>query len=280
MAVTRALPQPPVTGGFARDLEKESGVKLVACFQCQKCSSGCPVAAGADIKPHEVDPPRAARRDATSCCRAASSGSARHAGPARRAARRPSTLPAAIDALRRLSRDARRSPPDTALPLFNDVFLGMVRQMRPRPRAGADGGVQAAHAAFRQDMGKFPMMLRKGKFALLPRVRPRPRRATAHLPSRYEQAKGEAVSYVFYPGCSLESTAKDYALSTKAVAARAGHRHAGAAGLDLLRLDGGAPVGPLCWRWPCRRRTWPPPPEATVAVCLRRLLQPPQAGEP
>ncbi len=30
------------------------------------------------------------------------------------------------------------------------------------------------------------------------------------------------MSYVFYPGCSLESTAKDYALSTKAVAAALG----------------------------------------------------------
>ncbi len=38
------------------------------------------------------------------------------------------------------------------------------------------------------------------------------------------------MSYVFYPGCSLESTAKDYALSTKAVAA--------ALGIDLPDLAG------------------------------------------
>jgi len=38
------------------------------------------------------------------------------------------------------------------------------------------------------------------------------------------------VSYVFYPGCSLESTAKDYALSTNAVAA--------ALGIDLPELAG------------------------------------------
>lgn len=167
MAVARALPQPPVTGGFARDLEKESGVKLVACFQCQKCSSGCPVAAGADIKPHEVI--RLAQFGArdellssqliwecTSC------------GTCEARCPQGVALPAIIDALRRLSRDAGRVTPDTTLPAFNDVFLAIVRQTGRIYELGLMAAFKLRTRRFGEDMGKFPMMLRKGKLALLP----------------------------------------------------------------------------------------------------------------
>jgi len=47
------------------------------------------------------------------------------------------------------------------------------------------------------------------------------------------------VSYVFFPGCSLDGTAKDFHRSTLAVAAKL-VGDARVEGLDLLRLDGGA----------------------------------------
>ena len=42
------------SGGFFAEVSKESQANLSACLQCKKCSSGCPVAGWADIKPHAL----------------------------------------------------------------------------------------------------------------------------------------------------------------------------------------------------------------------------------
>lgn len=40
--------------GFLQEVEKKSGVKVSACFQCRKCSAGCPVAFAMDYLPDRV----------------------------------------------------------------------------------------------------------------------------------------------------------------------------------------------------------------------------------
>jgi heterodisulfide reductase subunit C2 len=39
---------------FLETVERESGVKVSACFQCGKCSNGCPVAFAMDYHPYQV----------------------------------------------------------------------------------------------------------------------------------------------------------------------------------------------------------------------------------
>lgn len=41
-----------VAGDFVREVESRSGQNLLACNQCGKCSSGCPVASAMDILPN------------------------------------------------------------------------------------------------------------------------------------------------------------------------------------------------------------------------------------
>jgi heterodisulfide reductase subunit C len=43
-----------VAGAFVRDVETISGQNLLACNQCGKCSSGCPVADALDVLPSAV----------------------------------------------------------------------------------------------------------------------------------------------------------------------------------------------------------------------------------
>jgi heterodisulfide reductase subunit C len=48
---------PPLTPGdtaFLAWVEKESDTSVSSCFQCQKCSNGCPTASWMDILPHQV----------------------------------------------------------------------------------------------------------------------------------------------------------------------------------------------------------------------------------
>lgn len=39
---------------FVAQVEKISGQKLLACYQCGKCSTGCPMAAHMDILPNQI----------------------------------------------------------------------------------------------------------------------------------------------------------------------------------------------------------------------------------
>ena len=158
-------------------VEAASGVRLALCFQCQKCTSGCPIAATADVKPHEIvrlvqlgerNEVLSSRMiwECTSCQTCATR--CPHAVD----------LPAMIDALRRLSRGAGKVTPDTAVPAFNDIFLSAVRQMGRVHELGLMAGFKLRTRNFFQDAGKLPAMLRKGKLALRPAfVRGRSERA-------------------------------------------------------------------------------------------------------
>jgi heterodisulfide reductase subunit C len=43
-----------IGSAFVAKVEKISGQKLLACYQCGKCSAGCPMAAHMDILPNQV----------------------------------------------------------------------------------------------------------------------------------------------------------------------------------------------------------------------------------
>ncbi|MHB8842848.1 MAG: 4Fe-4S dicluster domain-containing protein [Candidatus Aquicultor sp.] len=43
-----------LTSGFLNEVEEESGIKVSACFQCRKCTNGCPVTFAMDIYPDQV----------------------------------------------------------------------------------------------------------------------------------------------------------------------------------------------------------------------------------
>lgn len=43
-----------IGSAFVAKVEKISGQKLLACYQCGKCSAGCPMAAHMDILPNQI----------------------------------------------------------------------------------------------------------------------------------------------------------------------------------------------------------------------------------
>jgi heterodisulfide reductase subunit C len=152
---------------FLQEVEAAADARLALCFQCQKCTSGCPIAVRADIRPHELvrlvqlgerDEVLSSRMiwECTSCQTCWT--------------RCPQAveLPAVIDALRRLSRDTGRVTSDTAVPVFNDIFLGAVRRMGRVHELGLMAAFKLRTRNFFQDVGKLPAMLRKGKLALRP----------------------------------------------------------------------------------------------------------------
>jgi heterodisulfide reductase subunit C len=116
-----------VGGGLAREVKARSGASPMSCLQCAKCTSGCPVAARADVKPHELvrlvqmDQRRAVLEsrsiwECTSCQTCVT--------------RCPQKVDIAAmnDALRGMSRAAGMAAPGTAVPVFDEVFLKAVRE--------------------------------------------------------------------------------------------------------------------------------------------------------
>jgi heterodisulfide reductase subunit C len=159
-----------LSGDFASLVEKESHANLMACLQCKKCTSGCPVAAVADIKPHEmVRMVQFGQREevlkskmlwqCTSCQTCAT--------------RCPQQVSVAAlnDGLRRMS-VAAKTCTRSAVPTFNSIFLDAVRTRGRMNEAGLMASFKLRTMRLFQDMGKLPMMLWKGKMPLFQSAAP------------------------------------------------------------------------------------------------------------
>ena len=169
-----AAPLPDATVGLAdvdpalaQEVEAMSGAGLAACLQCAKCSSGCPVAARADLRPHVlVRLVQLGRRgevlasrmiwQCTSCQTCTT--------------RCPQEVDVAAmnDALRRLSRAEGCVVAGATEPVFNDIFLGTVRRLGRMYEMGLMTAFKLRTLRLLADVGKFPMMLLKGKLSVLP----------------------------------------------------------------------------------------------------------------
>ncbi len=160
-----------VGGGLAREVKLRSGASPMSCFQCAKCTSGCPVASRADVKPHELvrlvqmDQRRAVLGsryiwECTSCQTCVT--------------RCPQKVDIAAmnDALRAMSLAAGMAAPETTVPVFNQVFLKSVRERGRVHEMGLMLGFKLRTLRLFADAGKAPMMIAKGKLSLFgPRVR-------------------------------------------------------------------------------------------------------------
>ena len=141
-----------IGGGLASD--------VMRCCQCAKCSSGCPVAARSDLKPHELvrllqfgqrEEVLASRFiwECTSCQTCTT--------------RCPQMVDIAAlnDALRIMSHATGR------VPVFNEVFLASVRNRGRVYELGLMASYKLRTGRLMEDAGKAPMMLSKGKLPLL-----------------------------------------------------------------------------------------------------------------
>ena len=168
--MTMNLATAEISGDFASQVEAESHAYLRACLQCKKCTSGCPVAAVADIKPHEmVRSVQFGQREqvlaskmlwaCTSCQTCAT--------------RCPQKVSVAAlnDGLRRISVQAQVKS-KSAVPVFDKIFMNAVRKRGRMNEAGLMASFKLRTLRLFEDMGKLPMMLLKGKMPLWQPVAP------------------------------------------------------------------------------------------------------------
>jgi len=153
---------------FAEEVNERSHANLMACLQCKKCTSGCPVAGRADLRAHEmVRMVQLGQRaqvlqsrmiwECTSCQTCAT--------------RCPQgvSIAAMNDTLRMMSREAETTFAETTQPVFNDIFLRSIRRRGRVYELGLMAAYKFRTMRLLEDVDKAPTMLIKRKLKLLPK---------------------------------------------------------------------------------------------------------------
>ena len=146
-------------------VEEISGVDLSACYQCKKCTSGCPMSADVRSSPAEII--RQLHLEAGDelleseiiwAC--ASCETCTH--------RCPMGIDGAaiMDALRKIALEQKAA--QGKVPMFNWAFLKSVQLFGRSYEIGMIAAYKMSSRTFMQDTDKFPTMLKKGKLAIFP----------------------------------------------------------------------------------------------------------------
>lgn len=153
---------------FLREVEKRSGTPVSACFQCHKCSTGCPIGPDMDMLSSQVMRMihLGAEREVLeskaiwlcASCEACTT-------------RCPMEIDIAgvMDALRMMAVDRKIALPDARGEQFNRSFLNSVRHHGRVFELGMMIAYKLRSRDLFADADKAPQMLAKGKLSLLPK---------------------------------------------------------------------------------------------------------------
>ena len=152
---------------ISRLIMEKSGVDLNVCFQCKKCSSGCPISelvksgpaeimrrlhlgAGKELLDSEIVWMCVSCETCTSRCPMGID------------------VAAVMDALKSLAVEKGAAKQEGNVPLFNKAFLKTVEVFGRSYEIALITAYKLGTGKFMSDVEKFPTMLKKGKISLLP----------------------------------------------------------------------------------------------------------------
>jgi heterodisulfide reductase subunit C len=153
--------------GLVDEVQQRSGTAVSACFQCHKCSTGCPIGPDMDYLPSQIM--RLVHLGAESEV-LGSQAIWLCASCAACTTRCPMDIDIAgvMDALRIMAIDRQTALPDAHGREFHRSFLGSVRRHGRVYEMGMMTAYKLRTGDLLADVGKVPQMLAKGKLALLP----------------------------------------------------------------------------------------------------------------
>jgi heterodisulfide reductase subunit B len=215
------MPATDVKPSLADRILAETGENVFSCYQCVKCSSGCPVAGHFDLAPNQVMrtlqlglDQKAVNATAPWLC----------AGCSTCTTRCPNDIDVArvmdFMAAEALARGITPKVPEAAL--FSEIFLRNVGLLGRTYELGLMAEMNLRTGRLFKDLSMGLGMIRKGKIGLLPEVVGRRKREPA------ADKKPNQIGY--YPGCSLHSLGAAYDSTVHAVAETLG--------LDLVEPRG------------------------------------------
>lgn len=168
-------------------IEKSTGQKVRNCYQCRKCSAGCPVAFAMDLLPHEVmkliqygQESRLLRSSVIWLCASCETCGTRC----------PNDIDIAgvMDGLRRMALREGVACAEPAIEVFHKSFLNGIRYTGKTNEPILMGPYKLLTRQFFEDLGLGAVMIFKGKIKMVPRVM-KDRRAMRRI---FREARDEA----------------------------------------------------------------------------------------
>ncbi len=153
--------------GIIDQVEAISGIAINACLQCRKCTNGCPVAGFTSSSPSEIIKKlqlgageEILESEIIWVC----------ASCATCFSRCPMEINMAevMDALRVMAEAKGAAKPAGNAPLMNKLLLGTIKTFGRTYDLGAMALYKTGTSSYGKDLDKLPMIMKKGKIALLP----------------------------------------------------------------------------------------------------------------
>jgi heterodisulfide reductase subunit B len=197
-----------LNGRLAQKIQDELGQNVYLCYQCVKCTSGCPVSEYFDWQPHQVmralqlgQEDIALHSQSPWLCAACQTCTTR--------------CPQGLDIaaiMEYLTREALAeviTPPVTTVDFFNKGFMREVNLWGRAYELGLLLEMKLRTHDLMADMDLGIKMIRKNKIRFLP--------SPARPPRKVTRVPVTPHTVAYYPGCSLHSTAVEFDISTRAV---------------------------------------------------------------
>jgi heterodisulfide reductase subunit B len=238
---------------LAQRIQEALDQNVYLCYQCVKCSSGCPLAEFFDWQPNQVmralqlgQEDIALEAQTPWLCASCQTCTTR--------CPQGLDIAAIMDFLTREALAQGKKPAVSEAKIFSEAFMREVRLWGRAYELGLMAEVKLRTRNITGDLDLGAKMLQKNKFAFFP-TPTRPPRKVSPLP-------GAASSVAYYPGCSLHSTASEFNTSAKAVCE--------ALGLPLVE-----PKGWVCCGSSAAHRA---DPEAALRLPMENLALVEQSG--
>ena len=153
--------------GFMREVERLSGTPVSACFQCHKCSTGCPIGPDMDMLSSQVmrmihlgQSQELLESEAIWLCASCEACTTR--------CPMDINIAAVMDTLRMMAVEQKVAIPDAHAEKFNRSFLGSVRRHGRVFELGMMAAYKLRCGDLLSDVDKAPKMFAKGKLKILP----------------------------------------------------------------------------------------------------------------
>ena len=198
-----------INSDLAQRVERETGQNVYLCYQCVKCTSGCPLAGFFDWQPNQImralqlgQEDIALHSHTPWLCASCQTCTTR--------CPQGLDITAIMEFLTREARQRGIEPQVREVDIFNQAFL---REIRLWGRAYELGLMAEMKLRTRNILGDLDLgvkMIRKRKMAFLPHA--------TRPPRKVRPIAGATDAVAYYPGCSLQCMASEYDISARAVA--------------------------------------------------------------
>jgi heterodisulfide reductase subunit B len=181
------------------------------CYQCVKCTSGCPLVEHMDLNPNQVM--RAIQLGDESVLESKTIWICASCQTCTTRCPQGIDIAAIMDELRIEAKRRGIAPALPEVDKFGRLFMTDIKLLGRLYEVGLMGGLNLVTGNLFKDMDMAVEMLKRRKLSILPSLPTRPPK-----PGKVQPVEPAPNRIAYYPGCSLHSSAAEYGKTTEAIA--------------------------------------------------------------